>query len=108
MTRARLLVLLLVVLVCAGACQADVTVAVDADEDGSGTVGVEVVLDAEAVERLGGVESVETADLVDAGWTVDEPSALDGGAVRLTASKTFADPAELAVVLGEISGPSGP
>lgn len=108
MTRARLLVLALVVLASASACRADVTVAVDADDDGSGTVGVEVVLDAEAVERLDGVDSLETGDLVEAGWVVSDPESLDDGGARLVATKTFADPAELSVVLGEISGPSGP
>ena len=110
MSQLRLRIVALVVgavLVTVG-CQADVTVSVDVGEDGAGTVGVEVQLDGEAVERLEGIDQLRTEDLEDAGWTVSTPEPRDDGGVVLTASKPFADPAELGVVLEEVSGPGGP
>jgi FMN phosphatase YigB (HAD superfamily) len=107
--RLRILTLVLAGLVVLGACEAtvDVSVVVD-DEQGAGAVEVTVVLDREAVERLEGIEQLRTADLVEAGWSVDEPVTSDDGAVTLAASKPFSGPGELADVLGEISGSDGP
>ncbi|MBK5222434.1 MAG: hypothetical protein JJE52_06100 [Acidimicrobiia bacterium] len=99
--------LALVVLVVASACQADVTVAVAVADGGSGIVHVSVHLDADAVSRVEGLDELRTADLVEAGWTVADPVEAQGGRV-FEASKPFADPAELATVLEEVSGPGGP
>ena len=107
--RLRLLTLVLAGLVVLGGCEAtvDVSVVVE-DEQGAGTVAVRVTLDREAVERLEGIDQLRTADLVEAGWAVDEPVTADDGVVTLAASKPFSGPGELADVLGEISGADGP
>ncbi len=105
--RFRGLALALLVVVVA-ACKVDTTADVVIRQDGSGTVGVTVDLDAEAVTALGGVETVRTADLEAAGWTVAPPASLDGGGMTLSATKPFAGPGELAAIFQEINGPGGP
>jgi hypothetical protein len=88
---ARLLLVVGAVVLLAG-CRADVTVSIAADDDGSGLVEVQVVLDAEAVDRLDDLESFQTDDLTDAGWTVTDPVDLEDGGVRLRASKPYPVP----------------
>ncbi len=75
--------------------------------DGSGTVTVTVVMDAEAVAAVGGVDQLRTADLVAAGWEVGSPVPAPEGGVTATASKSFVDDAQLTAVLTEITGIAG-
>lgn len=99
---------MLVVLVLTGCrAEATVTLLVD-DEHGSGTVTVDVLLDREAVDRVEGVEQLRVADLEAAGWDVADPVEGEDGSVSLSASKGFGDPASMATVLDEVSGPGGP
>ena len=104
--RRRLLPLVatLVLLACS-ACQVDIGVGVDAKADGSGTVQVSATLDKEAAAQAG---PLALDDLKKAGWRVDGPSATASGGQIVRVSKPFRDPAELARVVAEVSGQTGP
>ncbi len=105
--RLRGLAAALLVLVLA-ACKVDTTTDVVIRQDGSGTVGVHVDLDGEAVTALGGVDTLRTGDLEAAGWKVAAPAPTEGGGLNLSATKPFAGPGELAAIFQEINGPGGP
>jgi FMN phosphatase YigB (HAD superfamily) len=106
--RLRCLLLVVVVFVAA-ACQVDVALEVEMSADGSGTVTVEVRLDAEAAARVPDLATeLQTADLTDAGWVVTGPDTEDEGAVTISVSKPFANPAEGTLVLAEVAGPDSP
>jgi FMN phosphatase YigB (HAD superfamily) len=103
----RVLLVLLLVLV-AGACQVDADVLIEMDEDGGGAVTVTVTLDPEAAARVPDLaEQLRVDDLEAAGWAVDGPSTVEGGAVEIRATKRFATPEEGAAVLEEVGGASG-
>lgn len=106
--RLRPLLLVLALVVALAGCQVDVSVDVAVDEDGSGEVAVTARLDADAVERLGGVEQLRLDDVAAGGWVVAAPVVGDDGAATLAASKPFARPEELPEVLAEVSGADGP
>jgi hypothetical protein len=107
--RARAAALLVLVLAFALAgCKVDTTTDVVIRQDGSGTVGVTVDLDAEAVQAIGGVDTLRTADLERAGWQVAPTAAQAGGGVTVSATKRFAGPGELSAIFEEINGPGGP
>jgi hypothetical protein len=89
-------------------CKVDATTDVVIRQDGSGTVGVQVELDADAVAALGGVASLRTADIEAAGWKVSPPAPNEGGGQTLSATKPFGGPGELAAIFQEINGPGGP
>lgn len=89
------------------ACDVDALVTVDVEEDGSGTVLVELLLDAEAAGRLGDPAAVRVDDLRAAGWRVEDPAERDGGGIRLAVTKEFASPDQLADALGELGGTDG-
>ncbi len=77
--------------------------------DGSGRVQVAVVLDGEAAAKVPDLRSgLRTDDLVAAGWRIAGPTPTAGGGLRVTATRTFATPAQGNVILGELSGPDGP
>ncbi len=98
----------LVAIVLAG-CQVDVEVSVAASPDGSGTVEVAVGLDPDAVTRLGDpATALALGDLEGTAWQVTPPVADDAGTTWVRARRTFADPAELQVALGEVAGADGP
>lgn len=101
---------MLLAIVCLGVvagCKADATVTVDVKSGGSGVVTVEVVADKAATDRLDLHKSVVTDDLKQAGWKLGAPEDAPGGGVRLTASKPFANPDELRLVLDEVGGKNG-
>jgi hypothetical protein len=113
--RARLLALTLILAlaVVLSGCRVDATVRVDVDEGGSGQVVVVLDLDADAVQAAeagGGTleERVPLSDLEAAGWQVGPWARADDGSARLTSTRTFAEPDEVAEIIAEISGPSGP
>ncbi|MCH7789723.1 MAG: HAD hydrolase-like protein [Acidobacteria bacterium] len=88
-------------------CRVDTTIDVVADEDGSGSVTVTVELDEEALEAVGDpANTIKSADLTQAGWTVEEPVIGDGATI--VASKDFANPVQFTAIMTEISGSGGP
>ncbi len=110
----RKLTLLFVALaVVLAGCSVDTTVSVRVEDDGSGVVTVRTVLDADAVQAVesGGspLESaVRLTDLPAAGWSVRSwARRADGGAV-LVLRKPFDDGDDVAAIVHEINGASGP
>lgn len=82
-------------------------------DDGSGVVIVDAALNSaavQAVEAGGGKleERVRLADLAAAGWTVSPWTRLDNGSARISVTKPFSDPDEVAGILDEVSGAVGP
>ena len=67
------------VLVVSG-CQVKTDVALKMNEDGSGTVKLTVTLDQEAAAQAPDLaQQLKTEDLKAAGWTIEGPTATDGG-----------------------------
>ncbi|NLA34780.1 MAG: hypothetical protein GX868_03720, partial [Actinobacteria bacterium] len=107
--RLRRLLFCLLAGVAATACQATTTVDIDVEPDGSGVVTVALDLDRDAAAELAPIESAfATEDLEAAGWSIEGPNPQAEGAVRVAASKPFANPDELPGVIAEVSGPTGP
>jgi hypothetical protein len=98
-----------VLVLALSACQATVRVGIDARSNGSGTVSVTVLLDKEAAQAIPDLaQQLRTSDLVKAGWQIKGPTGAAGGGSTVMASKPFANAAEEAQVVGELSGPTGP
>lgn len=100
------MLLVTAVAVLGSACRTDVAVDVDVRPDGAGTVTVTVDMDAEAAAQVGDPANLSLADLTDAGWDVEGPTARDGG-LRVVAVRRFGSPAELPAVLEEVGGADG-
>jgi hypothetical protein len=96
-------------LVVLGGCRVDTTVEARVHE-GGGTVTARVVLDREAVAILGGAvgEGAQTSDLSRAGGEISPVDPGGGGGARVEVSKDFNRPEDLAVVIAELAGPTGP
>lgn len=128
---ARLGGLAVLCLVLLTGCQTAATVIVDLHADGSGVVRVQVVLDAQAVAKVGNLsETLSVDDLKKVGWTMSGPgpanrvirkagaSAVGGGATRtigypagsigIVLSRHFANVAQANMILASLSGPEGP
>jgi len=105
----RLVVVAALAVVVLAGCQVDVEVSVAASPDGSGTVEVAVGLDADAVTRLGDpATALALGDLEGTVWQLTPPTLDDSGTTWVRARRSFADPAELQVALGEVAGDDGP
>ncbi len=103
----RCLFLVLVAVLLAG-CQLDVHVDIVMESDGSGSVAVEVVVDDDALARVGNLESqLRVDDLRASGWEVQAPSR-QNGTTSIRAVKPFASTAEGSLILDELTGPDGP
>ena len=102
-------VLAVVLALCATGCQVTLSAGIDVRADGSGTVRAGVGFDDEAVAQIGDLGAALRADdLRAAGWEVAGPTKEGDGLTWLRASRPFDDPAEAAVVAGQLSGPGGP
>src|SRR5262245_7677671 len=108
--------IILAVAVCAlvlAGCKVDTTLTIDVHDDGGGTVRVRVALDAQAVQNAeagGGKleDRVRLGDLQAAGWTVSPWRRPRDGGATVTVRKDFANASELANVVAELNGSSGP
>ena len=94
-------------LVLAAGCRVDIVVDIDVAHDGAGKVTVEITFDEEVmrwVPDLG--ELIVTDGLI--GWDIRQlaEQTPEGERLRVTASKRFSSPAELAAVLAEIDRPA--
>ncbi|GMU77222.1 MAG: hypothetical protein AMXMBFR46_00230 [Acidimicrobiia bacterium] len=112
MTRRLFAGVVALALLCS-ACAVDATVTVKVREDGSGTVRVDVVADAEAVQNaeVGGgklEDRVRLADLPAAGWTVGPWERGEDGSASITLSKPFTSVDEVPGILRELNGSDGP
>jgi hypothetical protein len=109
----RLVLVALAVAVVAVACKVDTTVSIKVRDDGSGVVTVTAVLDPDAVraaEAGGGKleDRVRLGDLTAAGWTVQPWARATDGSAQIVLSKPFSSPAQVAGIMREISGTTGP
>ena len=96
-------------LVAITACRVDATVDVTVRPDGSGTIGVELVADAELVSRAPGlVDDLRLDDLRRAGWTLDGPTPTPGGGLRAVVAHPFTSVDDADVLLASLSAPGGP
>jgi hypothetical protein len=103
--------LLLVSLVLLAGCKVDARVDVRMNADGSGTVTVQVTLDADAVSRLTVKEPLATAvrldDLRAAGWSVSAWTPSSDGGRTITLTHGFTDQQDLANRFGDLVGGNG-
>lgn len=91
------------------ACQVTTAVGVDTKADGSGRVLATVTLDKEASGQVPDFASrLRVDDLRKAGWIVNGPLPTKDGGVKVVASHPFATPAQLGVVMDQLSGANGP
>jgi len=94
-------------------CSTRATLTVTVHPDGSGTVGLRVTLDAEAVQaaEAGGTPLADEArlsDLSSAGWHVGRWAQAKDGSASVELTKPFQDTGQVAGIARELSGPQGP
>lgn len=79
---------------------------IDVEPDGTGTITLEIVVDAEVVARVPTVaEELVLDDVIAAGWEVDGPTATDDGGLRLVLTHTFESDREATNLLRSLGGP---
>ncbi|HEX3623555.1 MAG TPA: hypothetical protein VHT97_14670 [Acidimicrobiales bacterium] len=105
----RLLFLVALVAWVATGCQVKLVADVDVARNGSGRISAGVGLDADALKQVGDVATAfRVDDLRQAGWDVQGPRKEGDGLTWVRASKGFADPAQAAATMAELSGTDGP
>lgn len=108
LTRIRVALVLTLMLVLT-ACRVDIRVQVTAGDDGSGNISVTVDIDNQAVTLVPGlVEDLRVDDLLASGWTIDGPTPVNNGGVRVVLGYEFESPDEATRALQQINGPNGP
>lgn len=91
------------------ACQVDAVVDVEVRADGTGTVTLTVTADAEVVTAAPGLsDDLRFDDVEAAGWTVEGPTDVEGGGLRVVIRHDFATPEAATVLLRSINGAGGP
>jgi hypothetical protein len=91
------------------ACQAVTRVTVAAGPAGDGTVSVSLSLDKAAASQFSNLAGqLRLDDLRRAGWTVAAPPPAPDGSETVTVSERFRNPAGASILLGQLSGPTGP
>lgn len=97
------------VLVALSGCRVDVTTSLRLDDSGAGAVTVDVIADADVLERIPDLATqLRLDDLTASGWETDGPVATDDGGLRVTLTHDVNGPEETTQVLGELNGPLGP
>ncbi len=104
---------MLLCVIALAACKVDATVTVRLHTDGSGAVSVRVVLDRRAVRaaEIGGgalEDRVRLVDLPAAGWMVSPWRRHPGGGATIVVRKPFSRPHQVAGIVAELNGASGP
>ena len=88
------------------ACRLDVVVHVEIEPDGTGEVRVEATADAELVERVPDlIDDLRLDDAIENGWSVEGPTGVEGGGVRVVLTHPVSSAPELANVLTSIGPP---
>ena len=106
----RMRVYLPVVVLCASAtlltaCRVDTKVDVTVDSNGSGMVLVSVTMDGgDVVSAVDIMSNLETGDMEDAGWAVEDVELLEDEKARVKASKKFESVWQLQMILDELAG----
>lgn len=87
-------------------CQVTTTVGVQVHGDGSGAVRVQVTLDRQADEAVGGLATqLRTSGLAAAGWTTSRPVAGPDHSVVVTATHPFTRLDQVPAILADVAGP---
>ena len=106
LVRAARLAVGVVCLLALTACRLDVVVNVEIEPDGTGEVRVEATADADLVERVPDlIDDLRLDDAVENGWTVEGPTGVEGGGVRVVLTHPVSSATELANVLTSIGPP---
>ncbi|MFM9038057.1 MAG: hypothetical protein ACKOJ9_10305 [Actinomycetota bacterium] len=109
MSARRLVALLGAALFLLTGCRVDVYIDVTADDAGAGTISVTVDIDAEAVTLVPGLaDDLRLDDLIASGWTVEGPTQVNSGGLRVVLRYAFESPAEATTAMNQINGPNGP
>jgi len=105
----RLLPLVGALLLVLTGCRVDVYLDITADDTGAGTITVTVDIDAEAVTVVPGLaEDLRLDDLLASGWTVEGPTQVNSGGLRVVLRYEFESPTEANLAMAQINGPNGP
>ena len=108
LVRARVALVLALTLVLAS-CRVDIKLQIDADDDGSGRIAVTVDLDSQVVNAVPGlISDLRVEDLLAGGWTIEGPTQINNGGIRVVLSYEFESPDEATRALQQINGPNGP
>jgi hypothetical protein len=95
-------------LILCGACKVDVSVGIDARADGTGEVRATALLDRQAVQAIGDLDTqLKFDDLVASGWDI-ERTKQDGGRAQVVARHGFASPAGARRLIEDLGGVGGP
>lgn len=90
-------------------CNVDGTVSLSVRPDGSGEVSVTLTADSDVVAAAPELAAdLRSADLVEAGWTVEGPEPNADGGLTLVLRRGFDTPAEATAVLASLNGDKGP
>jgi len=93
------------------ACNVNTRVEITLHADGSGALRTTVVLDADAVARLGGAgtlaQNVPLGDLRAAGWGISSWTRGTSGSESIVFTHRFVDPSDLARRVVDLAGPHG-
>lgn len=101
--------LLVVALLAVAGCQLRTDINITVEPDGSGEVVVAVALDEEGMdEHPELLENLDFGDLRATGWEVSGPEEAADGFTRVSIRHEFGAPEEVAMLLDEVAGESGP
>jgi hypothetical protein len=90
-------------------CRVDQTISLEVNRNGTGKVIVTAIANKAILDAAPELAAdIRTDDLVAAGWKVDGPTPTEDGGLLLEISRSFKDPAEATVILGQVNGPRGP
>jgi hypothetical protein len=114
----RIAVLVGLVVALLAGCNTKAIVRIDVKSNGSGTVEVDVFLDAEAAAKVGDLSKlVQFDDLRKAGWKIEGPKdrttfrgggGVPKGTIEVRATRPFDNVEQANKILASISGPDGP
>lgn len=108
LVRVRVALVVALTLVLA-ACRVDIKLQIDSDDDGAGQITVTVDLDSQVVSAVPGlIGDLRVEDLLTSGWTIDGPTQINNGGIRVVLAYEFESPAEATRALQQINGPNGP
>lgn len=90
-------------------CRVDQTISLEVNRNGTGKVIVTAIANKAILDAAPELAAdIRTDDLVTAGWKVEGPTPTDDGGLRLELSRSFQDPTEATLILGQVNGPRGP
>lgn len=90
-------------------CRVDQTISLEVNRNGTGKVVVTVVADKAILDAAPQLAAdIRFDDLATAGWDVEGPTNTDDGGLSIVLSRSFKDPTQATLILGQVNGPRGP